>query len=86
MVALAVHAADPRRVRPVHFFQHRSDLKQAPALIGGLRFSGEPSKLLCRVIRSTLPDAGRREYLSPLGTGPAPNNEPARERRKELSP
>ncbi len=29
-------AEDPRRVRPVHSFQHRSDLKQAPALIGGL--------------------------------------------------
>jgi hypothetical protein len=43
---LAIHPADPRRLRPAHPVQHRGQRQQAPALVGVLGRRGEPPKLI----------------------------------------
>jgi hypothetical protein len=42
---LAVHAADPRCLPPVHPIENRRDRQQTPALVGVLRRRGKPPKL-----------------------------------------
>jgi len=49
---LAVHAADLRRGAPVHSVADRSQRQKPPALVDGLRPSGQRPKLLGRIILS----------------------------------
>jgi hypothetical protein len=48
---LPVHAADPRRLRPVHAVQDRCEGQKAPALVGVLHRRCQPPQLRCRVVR-----------------------------------
>src|SRR5918994_1150219 len=47
---LAVHAADPRGLRPVHPVEHRRQRQKAPALVRVLHHRGNPPKLTGREI------------------------------------
>jgi hypothetical protein len=50
VTALAVHAADPRGLRPVHPVEHRRQRQKTPALARVLRRRGKPPKLTGREI------------------------------------